>query len=132
MKIQMQKTSFILAVFLAAVLVGVLASLSMRSGPASKETFMQQPTGAPVNGPGIGPYDGVFLPGVASGWLATENIPVGTSVASASAHPLHLLGNTSSPSCCGNSIISSDTGCVCLTAQDQKLFESRGGNRSLA
>ena len=128
----MQKTSFILAVFLAAVLVGVLASLSMSSGPASKETFMQEPTGAPIGGPGIGPYDGVFLPGVAAGWFATESIPTGTSTATASAHPLHMLNNPTSPSCCGKSIISSDTGCVCLSGSDVKLFESRGGNRAVA
>jgi len=128
----MQKTSFILAVFLAALLVGVLAALSMRSGPASKETFMQKSTSAPISGPGIGPYDGVFLPGVAAGWLATENIPGGSAPASASAHPFHLLNNPSSPSCCGSTIISSDTGCVCLSSSDEKLFESRGGNRALA
>lgn len=127
----MQKTLFILAVFVAAVLVGLL-TVGVTTAPKSKETFMQQPTGTPVNGPGIGPYDGVFLPGVAAGWLATENVPSGSAPVSASSHPLHLLNNPSSPSCCGKTPISTDTGCVCLSASDEKLFESRGGNRALA
>lgn len=127
----MDKTSFILAVFLAAVLAGFLVSLSMWSPPKSKETFMQLPVGAPVSGSGMGPYDGVYLPGVAAGWLATENVPVGSAPIDTSPHPMHLLNNPQSPSCCGSTIVSGDTGCVCLSSADVKLFESRGGNRAL-
>lgn len=128
----MHKTLFILAVFVAAVLGGLLFAMSSGSAPDAKETFMQQQAGAPVNGPGIGPYDGVFLPGVAAGWMATENVPAGSSPIDTSPHPLHLLNNPSSPSCCGKTPMSTDSGCVCLTAADEKLFESRGGNRAMA
>jgi hypothetical protein len=127
----MQKTLFILAVFIAAVLVGLFVSLSLSSGPKSKETFMQQQTGAPVTGSGMGPYDGVSLPGVASGWLATDTVPKGSSPVDGEAHPMLLLNNPSSTSCCRKTPMSTDTGCVCLSAGDEKLFQSRGGNRVL-
>ena len=91
---------------------------------------MQQEVGAPVSGGGIGPYDGVYLPGVAAGWLATESAPKGAAPADHNPHPMHLLGNKTSPSCCP-STLSTDTGCMCLTQQDQTLFASRGGNRAL-
>jgi hypothetical protein len=126
----MQKTLFILAVFVAAILAGFLLSFSSWA-PKGKENFMQQPVGAPLNGQGIGPYDGVYLPGVAAGWLATEDVPRGTAPADSNPHPLHLLNNPSSPSCCGKTPISTDSGCVCLSSSDEKLFESRGGNRAL-
>lgn len=126
----MQKTLFVLAVFVAAVLAGLFLSMSSNA-PKAKETFMQQQTGAPVSGTGIGPYDGVSLPGVAAGWLATEDAPKGAAPADHNPHPMHLLNNPSSPSCCGKTPISTDSGCVCLSGADEKLFESRGGNRAL-
>lgn len=126
----MQKTLFVLAAFIAALVVGLLATMTS-SAPKAKETFMQQSTGAPVSGTGMGPYDGVSLPGVAAGWLATEDVPKGAAPAEHNPHPLHLLNNPSSPSCCGKTPISTDSGCVCLTSGDVKLFESRGGNRAL-
>ena len=132
MRIQMQKTLFIIAVFVAAVLAGLFTLASLPSGPASKETFMQKQVGAPLSGGGIGPYDGVSLPGVAAGWLATENVPKGSAPLDQTPHPLHMLNNPSSPSCCGKTPISTDTGCVCLSKGDEKLFESRGGNRAMA
>ena len=129
----MQKTLFILAVFVAAVLAGLFVVMSSTpSGPNSKETFMQQQAGAPVNAQGMGPYDNVSLPGVAAGWLANENVPKGSAPLDSSAHPMHILNNPKSPSCCVKGPMSTDTGCICLSKADEKLFESRGGNRALA
>jgi hypothetical protein len=129
----MQKTLFILAVFVAAVLAGLFVMMSSTpSGPNSKETFMQKQTGAPVNGQGMGPYDNVSLPGVAAGWLTTENVPKGSAPLDTSAHPMLLMNNPKSPSCCGKTPMSTDSGCICLSKADEKLFESRGGNRALA
>ena len=125
----MQKTLLVLAAFVAAVVVGLLYNLSS-GAPQAKETFMQQPTGAPVGGPGIGPYDNVSLPGVAAGWLATEDVPKGAAPADSNPHPMHLLNNKTSPSCCPGTV-STDSGCLCLTQQDRTLFASRGGNRAL-
>jgi hypothetical protein len=129
----MQNTLFILGVFVAAVLAGLFVVMSSTpSGPKSKETFMQKSTGAPVNAQGMGPYDNVSLPGVAAGWLANENVPKGSAPLDTSPHPLLLLNNPKSPSCCVKGPMSTDTGCICLSKEDEKLFESRGGNRALA
>ena len=65
------KTTLIVAVFVAAVLAGLFVQYGMGAPkPATKETFMQQEAGMPLNAGGIGPYDGVSLAG-ASGWAAT-------------------------------------------------------------
>jgi hypothetical protein len=125
----MQKTLLVLAAFVAALLVGFLYNLQS-SAPQAKETFMQQEVGAPLTGTGIGPYDNVYLPGVAAGWLATESVPKGAAPADSNPHPMHLLDNKTSPSCCPGTI-SNDMGCLCLTQQDKTLFASRGGNRAL-
>ena len=123
----MHKTLFVLAVFVVAVLAGLFVSMSS-SAPKSKETFMNQQVGAPV-GNSMGPYDGVSLPGVAAGWMATESS--GPAPVSGSSPSMLLANNPSSPSCCP-SAISSDTGCLCLTPANESLFASRGGNRAMA
>ena len=126
----MQKTLFVLVAFIAAVLAGLFASMSSMA-PKAKEGFMNKPEGAPVSGSGMGPYDGVSVAGVASGWMVNENVPTGASPINTS-NPSMLLGNnTSSPSCCPSSI-STDRGCMCLGDADKMLFASRGGNRAVA
>jgi hypothetical protein len=126
------KTTLVTAVFVAAVLAGLFVQFGMGAPtPATKETFMQQEAGMPLNAGGIGPYDGTSL-GTASGWASSEPLPVGTSPASThiDSNKLMLLsGNKVSADCCP-SAFNTDTGCVCLTEQDQKLFASRGGNKA--
>jgi hypothetical protein len=126
----MHKTTFILAVFVVAILVGLFASMSS-TAPKAKEGFMNKSENAPVGGSGMGPYDGVSLPGVAAGWMATENVPTGASPVDTSAPSMLLSNNRSSPSCCPSSI-STDAGCLCLGDADKSLFASRGGNRAVA
>ena len=121
---------FVLAVFVAAILAGLFLSMSS-SAPKAKEGFMNKPEGAPVSGTGMGPYDGVSLPGVAAGWMANENAPAGASPVNGGSTTMLLANNQTSPSCCPSSI-STDTGCVCLGDADKSLFASRGGNRALA
>ena len=121
---------FVLAVFVAAVLAGLFVSMSS-SAPKAKEGFMNKPEGAPVSGTGMGPYDGVSLPGVAAGWMANENAPTGASPVNVANPSMFLGNNQSSPSCCPSSI-SSDAGCICLNDADKNLFASRGCNRALA
>ena len=124
----MHKTLFILAVFLVAVFVG----LFLNSGsPKSRETFAQKPVGAPVSGTGMGPYDGLAVPGVSSGWMATEEGPNGSAPVDSVSPTMLLANNKTSPSCCPSSI-STDTGCMCLTEENKSLFASRGGNRAVA
>lgn len=121
---------FVLAVFVAAVLAGLFVSMSS-SAPKAKEGFMNKPEGAPVSGTGMGPYDGVSLPGVASGWMANENAPAGASPVNSGATSMLLANNPTSPSCCPSSM-TNDSGCICLNDGDKTLFASRGGNRALA
>jgi len=126
------KTTLVVAIFAAAVLSGLFVQYGMGAPmPAGKEAFMQQEVGMPLNAGGIGPYDGSSL-GTASGWAANEALPVGTSPASThidSNKMMLLSGNKVSADCCP-SAFNTDTGCVCLTEHDQKLFASRGGNKA--
>lgn len=121
---------FVLAVFVVAILAGLFVSMSS-SAPKAKEGFMNKPEGAPVSGSGMGPYDGVSLPGVAAGWMSNENAPTGASPVDVEGPSMLLGNNHSSPSCCPSGI-STDTGCMCLGEADKTLFASRGGNRALA
>ena len=74
----MQKTSLVVAFFLAAVLAGVFVNFGLLKAPApaQKETFMQQSIGMPLSSGGMGPYDSVSLAGGFSGWGATEAAPI--------------------------------------------------------
>jgi hypothetical protein len=128
------KTSLVLAFFVAAVLAGVFVQYGpMMSGPsgAGKEHFMQQQIGMPLNAGGIGPYDQVSITGV-SGWAATEPAPVGVSPANQTLDSNKLMlmvGNKTSTDCCP-APFNTDTGCVCLSESEKKLFASRGGNKA--
>ena len=124
------KTSVVLAFFIAAVLAGLFVQYGSMGKPAptSKETFMQKDAGMPLDAGGIGPYDQVG----GSGWMGSEPLPVSASPVNAhsDANKLMLLvGNKTSGDCCP-AAFNTDTGCVCLTEQDRKLFASRGGNRA--
>lgn len=123
------KTTLIMAVFVAAVLAGLFVQYGMPAPkPATKEEFMQQEAGMPLNAGGIGPYDGVAV----GGWAATEALPVGSSPANTHIDTnkiMLLVGNKTSPDCCP-AAFNTDVGCVCLTEPDKKLFASRGGNKA--
>lgn len=127
----MDKTNLVMAFFIAAILAGVALKYSP-SLPmaATKETFMQQEVGKSLNDKGMGPYDQLGS-GVA-GWADSEPMPVSQSPAN---NPLDsnklmlMVGNTVSKDCCPSSF-NTDTGCVCLTEQDRRLFASRGGNKA--
>lgn len=125
----MDKTEIVIAFFAAAVVAGLAAQhLSGPPAPAAKETFMQQELGMPLNSSGMGPYD----QGGASGWAASEPMPVSQSPANnpMDSNKLMLLAdNKSSPDCCPGAF-NTDVGCVCLNEHDRKLFASRGGNRA--
>jgi len=125
----MEKTNLVFAFFVAAILAGLFVQYMGKSTP--RESFMQKSAGMPLNAAGIGPYDQVSVGG-ASGWASSEPQPVGQ-------HPVNtpldtnklmlLAGNSVSPDCCP-AAFNTDTGCVCLTDSDKKLFASRGGNKA--
>jgi hypothetical protein len=131
----MDKTSLVLAFFVAAVLAGLFVKFNVSIPmPASTEHFMQKPIGAPTSGPGMGPYDQVSIDGGFSGWSANE--PHGAAPVSSGPLPgvaednklMFLVGNKTDASCCP-AAFNTDSGCVCLTEQDRTLMASRGGNK---
>jgi hypothetical protein len=128
----MNKTSLVLAFFVAAVVAGLLVRFHVNIPLPSQENFMQKPIGAPTSGPGIGPYDQVSIGGVA-GWGATEPhsaAPVGGALPGLAQDNklMFLVGNKTDASCCP-AAFNTDTGCVCLTESDRHLMASRGGNK---
>jgi hypothetical protein len=133
----MNKTSLVMAFLVAAILAGLFVQYGSSSAPApsSKENFMQKSVGAPMNGPGIGPYDSVSLDGGVSGWATTEPhsaAPVGASPLPSQAEDgklMFLVGNKVDPDCCP-AAFTTDTGCVCLSEQDKNFMGSRAGNRA--
>lgn len=133
----MDKTTLVIAFFVAAVLAGLFLQFTSKGGvpsASSKEHFMQKAVGAPVDGPGMGPYDNMSLGGGISGWMATEPhgaAPItGLLPSSATDNKLmYLVGNKVDESCCP-AAFTTDTGCVCLTEDDKNFMGSRGGNKA--
>ena len=131
----MNKTSLVIAFLVAAILAGVFVKFGGVHAPAasSTENFMQKSVGAPLSGPGIGPYDSVSLDGGISGWAASEPhsaAPVGGLPSQAQDGKLmFLVGNKVDPECCP-AAVTTDTGCVCLSEQDKNFMGSRAGNRA--
>jgi hypothetical protein len=126
----MDKTSLVVAFFVAAVLVGVLLRFHLLNAiplpvATSKENFMQKPVGAPLDSEGMGPYDNIYAG-------SSTPAPVGGLLVGDSheGNQLMLLSeNRKSPECCPSQF-TTDVGCVCLTESDKKMFASRGGNRT--
>lgn len=90
------------------------------------EGFIQTSPGSPLNAPPMGPYDTA-----SGGWMSSEHMPVGDTPQNQALEENKLMlleGNEVSASCCPASF-STDTGCVCLTDSDKRLFASRGGNK---
>ena len=115
----MNRTILVLALFVGAVITGLLMRYNVR------ENFMQQEVGMPLDAPPMGPYDSAGM-----GWSGNE-MPVGNlPVASALEQNklMFLADNKTDASCCP-SAYSTDMGCVCLTGKDQDLLGHRGGNK---
>ena len=124
----MNKTLFVLALFVGVLVAGLLARYSSSgSAPVERETFMQKEVGAPTGGTRMGPYDSMSVAG-ASGWLPNEKVPSGSAPVGGSETLMFLSDPKTDPSCCP-SAFNTDTGCVCLSASDKTLMASRGGNR---
>lgn len=137
----MNKTTVVLAFFVAAILAGWFLKYVAVPPPAKasaekeqtakKETFMQQERGMPldmekVDGPtGVQGYDGT-PPLLGSEPKPTPLQPYDM----ANDQELFLFeGNKVSADCCP-SPFSSDRGCICLTDKQIADFASRGGNRA--
>jgi hypothetical protein len=137
----MNKTTVVLAFFVAALLAGwFLRSVAVPPAAkastesqqsAKKETFKQQERGMPIDmqpvpGPaGVQGYEGT------PPLLGSEPKPVPLQPYDmANDNELFLFeGNKVSADCCP-SPFSSDTGCVCLTDKQIQDFATRGGNKA--
>lgn len=120
------KTSVVLAFFLAALLAGLFVQYSGREG------FMQSPIGMPLNNKGMGPYDQVNIGAGFSGWQSNEPLLNAASPANTSDDSnklMYLVGNKVSSDCCP-AAFNTDTGCVCLTGQQMNFMAHRGGNKA--
>jgi hypothetical protein len=132
----MRKTIAVLIFFVAALLAGYFAR-SMVPAPSKvseepedgKERFMQKQRGMPLDmqkadGGFVSGYDGV------SPILGSEPKPLSEKPYDMANDQelFQFQDNRVSADCCP-SPFSSDTGCVCLTDAQLKLFESRGGNK---
>ena len=120
----MQRTSTILAFFLAAVLVGLVLRFTDMSGGV--ETFK-----LPDDGPS--PLVTEKVPG----WAETSPI-LGSQAKPVPELPYDVADDTAigqfmnnkiGPECCP-SPFSTGAGCVCLTDADRKAFASRFGNKT--
>jgi hypothetical protein len=131
----MRKTIAVLIFFLAALLAGYFAR-SMVPAPSKateepkdgKERFMQRERGMPLDMQKSGNVSG--FEGV-SPLLGSEPKPVPERPYNMANDQelFQFQDNRISADCCP-SPFSSDTGCVCLTDEQMRLFESRGGNKA--
>lgn len=137
----MQKTTVIVAIFVAALLAGLFmnamaqvppAKTSQEGGASVKEKFMQRQVGMPLDmesveggPPGVAGFSGV------SPILGSEPKPVPLEPYAKADDPelFQFQSNKISAECCP-SPFSTDIGCVCMTDAQMKQFASRGGNRA--
>jgi len=121
------KTTVVLMVGAAAFVVAIAARLIMGS---SREGFMQQEIGAPAKGGDEGVYAGIDISN-GNSW-SSVSAPTPLKSFEAADDDMQLFANQDStfkPECCPNTI-SSDTGCLCLSASEEKKLAYRGGNRA--
>lgn len=128
----MRKTIVVLVFFLAALLAGLYArSMMVPTVPSkdmedeSKEKFMQQEKGMPLDTQPVAGYTGT------SPILGSEPKPISEKPYDmANDQELFQFENNRISADCCPSPFSTDRGCVCLTDAQIKDFGNRGGNRA--
>jgi hypothetical protein len=118
------KTTIVLAVGIAAF-VAAIASRFLLGG---REGFMQQEIGAPADGSSGGMYNGIAAMMGAPQDLRSAPTPLKAYAAANDNEIFAFEDSTFKPECCPSSI-TSDSGCLCLSKQDEKSLAYRGGNR---
>ncbi len=92
------------------------------------ETFAQQSVGAPAVGETGGPYSGVDgSTGLYSS--APQPTPLKSYEAADDTQLFEYQNTPMRPECCP-AVISGDTGCACLTPDQERKLATRGGNRA--
>lgn len=128
----MKKTTFVIILFLGALLAGVFVRYAMVPGPIKKEHFMQREVGMPLDmqtvegSAGVAGYNGT------PPLLGSEPKPVSERPYDmANDNQLFEFQNNKVSADCCPSPFSTDGGCLCLTDKQLANFASRGGNRSM-
>lgn len=139
----MKKTTAVLAMFLAAIVAGIVLRLSRKTplvkrgedsdseSEDGKERFFQREIGMPLEMQQVAGASGVAGYSGTPPLLGSEPKPVPERPYDM-ANDQELFqfeGNRMSADCCP-SPFSGDRGCVCLTDKQIADFASRGGNRS--
>jgi hypothetical protein len=121
------KTSIVLAVGAAAFAIAVVSRFLL-TGNVTREKFMQQDIGAPVNHYQDGAYNGVDISNGNSWSQTTAPTPLKPYEAANDNELFAFQNSPFKPECCPSSI-TADTGCLCLGDKDEKSLAYRGGNR---
>ena len=119
------KTTILVATVFATLALAVIFKLL----PFNKEGFAQQTVGMPLDGAGMGPYDGIDLTSEANMWSSTPKPTPLKPYENADDNQLFQYQNSKfTPECCPSSI-TSDIGCLCPTKEEERQWLTRGGNR---
>ena len=119
------KTTVLVTLAVAAFAITILFRLFPR-----REGFAQQAVGMPVNGGGMGLYDGIDLTSFGSLWASSPKPTPLKPYENADDNQIMKYQNSKfTPECCPSSI-TSDVGCLCATKEDEREWLTRGGNRA--
>jgi len=120
------KTSVVLAVGAAAFIVALAARYVLGG---SRERFWQNEIGAPLtDGGSTGAYDGIDISNGNCWSQTTAPTPLKGYEAANDNQLFDFQNSVFKPECCPSSI-TADTGCLCMTAAEEKKLAYRGGNR---
>jgi hypothetical protein len=120
------QTTVLVMLAAAAFTVALLARLFL--APV-REGFAQQEVGMPTDGGGAGLYDGLDLTSPGTMWASTPKPTPLKPYENANDNEIFQYQNSKfTPECCPSSI-TSDTGCLCPTKQEERDWLTRGGNR---
>jgi hypothetical protein len=118
------KTSLLVTLVIAGFVITILMRLFAR-----REGFAQQTVGMPVDGGGMGLYDGLDLSSFGNLWGSSPKPTPLKPYENANDNEIMKYQNSKfSPECCPSSI-TSDVGCLCPTKEDEREWLTRGGNR---
>ena len=135
----MNKTTVLLLFFVGAILAGlfmqwstpIVAAKPVEDETSSKETFKQREVGMPLDMQAVEGSVGVAGYSGTPPLLGSEPKPVpDRPYDMADDNKLFEFQNNKIGADCCPSPFSTDRGCVCLTPEQIKRFETRGGNRS--
>jgi hypothetical protein len=118
------KTTVLVTALAVAFALAVLTQMFME-----KEGFAQQSIGAPV-GDSMGSYGGIDLSTDENLWSSQPKpTPLKPYEVSNDNELFQYQNSKFTPECCPSSI-TNDVGCLCATAQEEKDWVTRGGNRA--